>query len=190
MRKFRKEHFRLTWVVLVNIILAILIIIGLGVGFSLLPIKGNYKLMAILSGSMKPSLQVGSMIIVRPVSGYNPDDVISYYVGESGQNRVITTHRIKAVDSKDGQTLYTTQGDANNIVDGQPVKPDQIIGKQIFYVPHIGYALGYLKTIPALMLLVVIPATIIIYEELKRITHETKRIHHARKERRLARQTK
>lgn len=46
----------------------------------------------------------------------------------------------------------------------------------------MGYVFGYVKTPIGLIFIIVIPATIIIYEELRKIRHETKQIIKRRKE--------
>ena len=48
----------------------------------------------------------------------------------------------------------------------------EIIGKEIVAVPYLGFPVGYAKTTPGLILLVIIPAVIIIYDEMQNIKKE------------------
>ena len=47
-----------------------------------------------------------------------------------------------------------------------------IIGKKIAAVPYLGFPISYAKTTPGLILLVIIPAVIIIYDEMQKIKKE------------------
>lgn len=154
-----------------NILFVILIIIGVLLAFPLLPIKNNYKILAVTSGSMKPAINVGSLAIVKPVSVYSVGDIITFQSG-SEQSQT-TTHRIQEIEeSANGQKIYTTKGDANKEADLNKVEENKILGKVFFSIKYLGYLLGYIKTLPGLILIIIIPATIIIYEELKNVRKE------------------
>jgi len=157
-----------------NIVFAILLLVALLVLISLLPIKNNYKLYSVMSGSMEPTIGVGSMIISQPVSNYHVDNIITYQNLESTNQT--TTHRIVEITEEDGATRYYTKGDANDGIDGNYITDDKIIGKYLFNIPYLGYLIGYIKTLPGLVLIIIIPATIIIYEEVKKIKKEGKKI--------------
>jgi signal peptidase len=49
------------------------------------------------------------------------------------------------------------------------VAESDVVGKYVFRVPYLGYLIGYIKTLPGLILIIVIPATIIVYEESRNI---------------------
>ncbi len=97
--------------------------------------------LAVLTGSMEPSLPPGTLIVIRPV---NPaelaiGDVITYQI-RSGDPALIT-HRIVAVDSSTtGDTTYVTKGDNNSDNDTDPVIDDQVRGRLWYAVPAVGYA--------------------------------------------------
>ena len=127
-----------------------------------------------MSGSMEPTIGVGSMITSQPVGNYKVDDIITYQNLESTNQT--TTHRIVKIAREGGTTRYYTKGDANDNIDGNYVTDDKIIGKYLFNIPYLGYLIGYIKTLPGLVLIIIIPATIIIYEEVKKIKKEGKKI--------------
>lgn len=101
---------------------------------------------AILTGSMRPGLPPGTLVVVRPVApeSLGIGDVITYQLS-SGEPTVVT-HRIVSVAIKeDGQRTFRTQGDANDVVDQEPVLPVQVRGKLWYSVPRLGYVNRYVN---------------------------------------------
>ena len=60
---------------------------------------------------------------------------------------------------------YRTKGDANNDVDAGLTLHSQVIGKVVYKLPILGYLVSFVKTQLGFTLLIVIPATVIIYSE-------------------------
>jgi len=159
-----------------NILLVILIMVGILIAFSLLPIKNNYKILAVTSGSMEPAVGVGSLAIIKPASDYKVLDIITYKKAGADDDKDTTTHRIAEVIEGEDGVFYRTKGDANNTADSALVSEDQVVGKYYFNIALIGYLIKYIKTLPGLILIIIIPATIIIYEEAKKMGREMRRI--------------
>ncbi len=159
--------------IILNVILAIIILFGLVIAFSMLPFKGNYKLYAVMSGSMSPKIRTGSIVVVKPITEYKVGDVVTYKTSGSTDK---TTHRIVEIQTVNNEKVAITRGDANNAPDTKPVKASQIVGKEYFSIPCLGYVLQYIKTPVGLILIIIIPAVIIIYEEFRKIINETKKI--------------
>lgn len=131
------------------------------------------KFYIVVSGSMEPTLKVGSVVIVLPKDEYYPDDIVSFKIGEKENNTV--THRILARNYLNGihrPPIYLTKGDANKSFDPGKLEEKQIIGKSLFSIPYLGYLVNYFKKPYGFILFVIIPATIIIYEEILRIKRE------------------
>lgn len=149
-----------------------LILAGLGlvavfVAVSAFNLPGGYKLFTVQSGSMLPSITIDSLAMVKPVGEYAVNDIITF------KNAPMpTTHRIQKID---GQT-YTTKGDANDAADSQPVRQEQILGKVVLVVPYAGFPVAFAKSKEGFMLLIVIPATLIIYSEILNIKNEIKKL--------------
>lgn len=156
--------------IILNVVLGILILIGLLVLFSLLPFKGNYKLYSVMSGSMSPTIKTGAMVLVKPADNYQNGDIITFHSGTRKLD--VTTHRINSIEIVNGQTEITTKGDANEDSDFTKITQDKVIGKVIGNISYIGYLLGYIKTLPGLLIIIIIPAVIIIYEEVKKVKEE------------------
>lgn len=163
---------------IVNTILVLLVLLGVFVVFSFVPFPGNYKVFTVQSGSMEPTIHTGSLIFVKPMADYNIDDIITKRTTDP---KVTITHRIVSKEELQGKIAFETKGDANNAPDGEKFTKEGIIGKMIAKIPFLGYPVGYAKTTPGLILLIVIPAVIIIYDEMNKIKDEIKKLMKNRK---------
>ena len=118
------------------------------------------------SGSMEPAISVGSAILTIPQKYYSPKDVVSFKL--NGDKKTVVTHRIASL--ADG--AYQTKGDANKTPDAWKVNKGDILGKVAISLPYLGYLINFVKLPYGFILLIIIPATIIIYEELRSIKKE------------------
>jgi signal peptidase len=157
---------------IVNTILFGLIALGILVVFSFIPFPGNYKIFTVQSGSMEPTIHTGSLIFVKPMADYNVDDIITRRTTDP---KITITHRIFSKEEINGQIAFETKGDANDASDGEKFTKEGIIGKKIINIPYLGYPVGYAKTVQGLILLIVVPAVIIIYDEINKIKAEIRK---------------
>jgi len=148
--------------IIVVYLISVFFILGVFFAFSLVPFKNNYKIVVITSGSMGRYLPEGSLAIIIPRSTYQENDLITYF--DKSQKNLIT-HRLIKIDND----IFVTKGDNNKFNDGIKIIKEDITGKVIFSIPHIGKPILYAKTLPGLIFIVIIPGTIIIYEEIKKI---------------------
>ena len=153
--------------------LAIIAAIALLLIVSVLPITGNYKVMTVISGSMEPAIKMGSVVMVKPVSDYKIGDVITF--GPYSRTKAPTTHRIYDIKVEGGQPIYITKGDVNNAPDPREIKKSDILGKVLFSVPYFGYGVDFAKKPIGFALIIVVPAAIIIFDEVKKIYGEFKK---------------
>lgn len=153
------------------LIFAVIIVIVIFLILSTFPMKSGYGTFIILSGSMEPKIHTGSVVAVKVQSEYQVGDVITF--GENTKKKKPTTHRIIEIkkDSKD-QVTYITKGDANNSPDQQPVKEDEVLGKVFLTIPYIGYAVAATQKPIGFILIVIVPAIIVIYDEALNIKKE------------------
>ena len=170
------------FIILSNVIVALLLLIAMVVLVSLLPIKNNYKMYTVMSGSMEPTLNTGGLIFSIPSDSYNIDDIVTFKTPQTSKTNDFTTHRIYGNGDLDGKPYFITKGDANSSPDGWKVFQEDIVGKKLFHIPYLGYLIGYTKTLPGLLLIIIIPATIIVYEESRKIHRESKQIIHKHKD--------
>ncbi|MFA6423545.1 MAG: signal peptidase I [Patescibacteria group bacterium] len=138
------------------------------------------RLYSVQSGSMEPTIKTGSMVIAQSMNTYQIGDIITYYDREDTKKTI--THRIIQKTENKGITQIITKGDANNTADSIPVTPNLVVGKVVLTISFLGYLVGTAKTTIGFIILIVIPITIIVYEELKNIHKETKNIVRRRRE--------
>lgn len=94
---------------------------------------------AILTGSMRPDMPPGTLVVVKPVDieELAAGDVITYQL-RSGEPAVVTHRIVSVASSLSGERTLVTQGDANNVADAAPVQAVQIRGKVWYSVPYLG----------------------------------------------------
>jgi len=145
--------------------------------FSALPITGNYKFMVVRSGSMEPSVKMGSIVLVKPSANYSVDDIISFNAGFRGPDGkdVPVTHRVIEMRVDQGDPIYVTKGDANEDPDTRELNHRNVIGKVLISVPYIGYAVEAARTPYGFLILILIPASIIAYSQVIKIWKEVKK---------------
>jgi len=160
--------------IIYNTFLVGIAIIALLLIVSIFPITGNYKILIVKSGSMAPAIKTGSVVVVKPAKNYKIGDVITF--GEMGKGKTPVSHRIYDIKDKNGQKSYVTKGDTNNSPDANEISEDKIIGKVILIVPYAGYAVATAKKPLGFLLIIVVPALIIIYDEMRKIYLEMKKL--------------
>jgi|WetSurMetagenome_2_1015567.scaffolds.fasta_scaffold257378_2 signal peptidase I len=173
--------------IILNTVLGILIAIGILAVSSFLPIPGNIKLLIVQSGSMEPAIHKGSLIFVKTMGEYSVGDVITR---KTDDPKVTITHRILKKEEVSGKTVFETKGDANNVSDGEKISEEMIIGKELWSLPYLGYLVGFAKTMPGLILFIIIPAVIIIYDEMNKIKKEIGKMRAKKKAEKETRQNK
>ena len=116
------------WSVLAIMALAVIVLVVLpkAIGGSALTVR---------TGSMAPTLAVGSIVIDRPAdpSALHVGEIATYRQAGSGS---LVTHRIVAVN--DAHSEFTFRGDANPVADPEPVPAQAIQGKVWFDIPYAG----------------------------------------------------
>ena len=128
------------------------------------------KTYIVQSGSMEPAIKTGSIVMSYPVESYWIGDVVTF--SQRPGSRSLVTHRImnrEFPDGLDNPPVYRTSGDANEDFDTGEVRQDRVVGKVFLTIPYLGYVANFAKQPYGFLLLVIVPATIIIYEELKNI---------------------
>jgi len=161
-------------------LLAILISLALLFIGSMFPIPGNYKMMTVLSGSMEPAIHTGSVVIVKPMKSYEIGDVITF--GKATKTETPITHRVYDMRIQEGNPIYITKGDANNAHDQREIMANEVIGKVLFSVPYAGYAVEAAKKPIGFILIIIIPAVVIVGDELRKIWKEIIKLRNKKKD--------
>ena len=96
------------------------------------------------SGSMEPSIPVGSVIIVSAV---RPERLrTGEVVTIEAPAGVVITHRILSVEEVNGERHFQLKGDANPSPDPALVPVSWLVGRLTVAIPLLGYFLAYLST--------------------------------------------
>lgn len=164
--------------ILEKAIYTIIILVAILLFWSILPIKNGPKILAVLSGSMEPAIHTGSVVVIRPEAQYKVDDVVTF--GKNTKKDIPTTHRIVSSRVQDGVMVFKTQGDANNSFDNIEIQQNDIHGKVLFSIPFMGYVIDFVRQPAGLVLVIVIPAIFIVYDEVRKIIKEIKRLKKSR----------
>ena len=155
------------------VIIGFLGLIALLLIISVLPISGNFKIMTVLSGSMEPEIKTGSIVVVKPTSEYKIGDIITFE--QVKRNTTSITHRIHEMKVIEGAPVYITKGDTNNTPDTREILEKDIVGKVLFDIPYLGFAVDFARKPLGFLLIIGVPAVAIIGDEVYKIIKEVKK---------------
>lgn len=96
----------------------------------------------VVSGSMEPSVPVGSLVYIDPAlnaEAIREGDVIAYETGST----MTVLHRVIGRDA--GARSFVTKGDANQTEDPGKISFEQYRGKLVFVIPWAGYPAAVLQ---------------------------------------------
>ena len=95
----------------------------------------QYKPAIVVSGSMEPTIETGSFLLVdKKDKDVEVGDIIAYK-----HQDMQVSHRVVEI-TEEG---YITKGDNNDNVDFYVVDPDNVIGTTVFSIPKLGYVLDW-----------------------------------------------
>lgn len=96
----------------------------------------GYSTAVVVSGSMADVIEIDDLVVIHREEDYDIGDIITYESGKS-----LVTHRIIGKTAEG----FRTKGDANNMVDLDPVKEDKILGKVVTVIPGVGKTLYFFR---------------------------------------------
>jgi signal peptidase len=141
----------------------VLIWAALGVVFGTLlaataPLAIGDRSFTVLSGSMTPAIETGDVVVTEPIApaAARVGDVVTFLDPE-GTGKLIS-HRVQSVNAEGAEVEFVTRGDANTSTERWNVAADGQIGRIVYRLPKLGYALAWSGSGPARIALVVIPA--------------------------------
>ena len=110
------------------------IIIGVG-GLILVLYLFGIVPYVVLSGSMEPTIDTGSLCFINKNADYEDvkeKDIIAFKLKDG----TLVTHRAIEIT----ETGIVTKGDNNDDPDSNEVKKENFVGKNLFWIPKVGYA--------------------------------------------------
>jgi signal peptidase len=96
----------------------------------------------IQTGSMTPTLPIGSVVIINPYGHPDQGDIYAYKKGN-----LTVVHRIIAIDEETGE--YTFKGDANRNPDPSTVKKEDLAGEVVVKITAVAPLLRKLGLVNA-----------------------------------------
>ncbi len=132
------------------------------------PQVAGHQMYIVLSGSMSPAFEAGSLAFVQPLAPRNiaVGDIITFR--SAGGGDTLTTHRVVQVN-REGGLSFITRGDANDVNDQHPVPAADVVGKVQYALPYAGYIMSFGQSKLGILSLVMIPGILIIVFELRNL---------------------
>lgn len=136
--------------------------------------NGNplFSAYVIVTPSMVPTIKIDDAIVVKRVDNdkYKVGDIITFESSDSNYEGLAVTHRIVEKHNLDNQnSVYTTKGDNNEVIDPVSVKTDSIYGKVLFKIPQVGKVQEFFSHPANYLLCLLVPAIIFIIYDMTKI---------------------
>jgi len=168
MKNIKNKILRVLYVLLLTALVSVVLLLLA----TKLPIPGNWQVYIVQSGSMEPTINTGSIVVVKPVSEYHAGDIITF---SRNRAEIPVTHRIIELVEQNGRQQFSTRGDANKSADMETISQRQILGKVRFNIPYLGYGIAAVKQPLGFLFVIIIPALLIVWEEATKIVKEIKK---------------
>jgi signal peptidase len=129
-----------------SLLLVVLLAVGLALAVAVVPAVVGGSTLTVLSGSMEPTLPVGSVVVVRPrpPAEIAVGDVVTFLARDPASDATrVVTHRVVEVLPGPG---FRTRGDANPDPDPGVVAAADVRGVQWYTVPWVGGATDAVRT--------------------------------------------
>jgi signal peptidase len=121
------------------------------------------------TGSMAPTIDPGDVEVVQPIAAIHAriGDIVAFR-DPQWRDRLVS-HRVRAIDRVGNRVNFITQGDANTGREHWSVPAGGTIGRVIYRVPKLGYAVAWLGTREGRIGLVILPALLLMASLLVRL---------------------
>ena len=122
---------------------------GFAIGIALAlaaPLAFDARPLVVLSGSMEPALRTGDVSVVRSIAPLDarPGDIVTFRDPDNAERLI--THRVRAMQVQGDAVVFRTRGDANNVSERWRVPASGEIGRVIYRIPKLGWALAYARS--------------------------------------------
>lgn len=144
----------------------------------LVPIlQGNLHFLTVLSESMSPNINMGSVVIVASAQPKEIQigDIITFKQSTVTDPERCVTHRVINITKENDTIQFQTKGDANNGPDMKLVDSSDLIGKVAFSLAYLGYIPHYIKTPIGFVLMIIMPGSLLITYEIRNILRKIKK---------------
>ncbi|WP_313639020.1 signal peptidase I SipW [Paenibacillus sp.] len=124
----------------------------------------GYQIKSVLSGSMEPGIQTGSIVALKPggdMNRFKKGDVITF----RNEDNLLITHRVveATMNSATGQAMYRTKGDNNDAPDMNPTRSTNVVAEYTgVTVPFVGYAMNFAVSKAGSVVLMIVPGLMLL----------------------------
>ena len=111
----------------------------------------------VLSGSMEPTIGTGSVCFINKnanIENIKGKDIIAFKLRDG----TLVTHRAIKVDDSG----IITKGDNNKAADSNVVNKENFVGKNLFWIPKVGYVVKAFQTTKGKIIAVAIIALLLV----------------------------
>ncbi len=138
----------------------------------LAPVFIGWRPYTVLTGSMRPGVQPGDVVMDRPIkiSDAHVGDVVTF--SDPSRKGVLVTHRIRAIAHGPETTQVETRGDANNTSERWTIATKDRVGLVVYVIPKIGRVATVIRNPIGILGLVVLPILLIAGGILRKIWQE------------------
>lgn len=142
-----------------KVIITVLIILATVIIFY---IASKYSFRVVASGSMEPTIRIGSLNIIKKcsISDTQNNDIICFV--DANDKSVDTIHRVINIYKTDNKEIVLqTKGDNNNNIDNTEVTSDMLIGKVICTLNNISDFIIRVRNIDVFAIIITIAIIIL-----------------------------
>lgn len=122
---------------------ALLALVVIGIG----PVTGRYRVVTVLTGSMRPTAAPGAMVLStpEPASSLRVGDVITFQAPVDGHP--VVTHRVVEIVEGGDHPVIRTKGDANDAPDPWDARiGDGPVWRMRAVIPGAGHVMAVMRT--------------------------------------------
>lgn len=150
-----------TWLVAGFIFSTLLMAVG--------PLLAGLHTYTVRSGSMTPAIRTGDVVLSRSIdpAAARVGQIVTF--SDPAGTDALITHRVRAVRRDGAKYAFVTRGDANNTSERWMVPADGTIGKVVWRVPMLGYAVSPMDSRGGQIALIAIPCLLLLALGLRRI---------------------
>ena len=102
--------------------------------------------------------------------------MISFYSADPSLDGAVNTHRVVEVREENGQRVFVTKGDSNNVVDAYNVEEKYLIGKVVYASIILGKLSRIISNPIVFLPVILIPLAVILISNLVSTTMLAKKI--------------
>jgi len=143
-------------------------------------LRTDSPLLAVASGSMIPTLNVGDLIVVQGGfnvsninAAYGTGDIIVFHKPYDPDELIV--HRAVEMHTSVNTTYLKTKGDNNNGVDPWEITDNDLVGKVVWTIPYLGNVPLFVRTPTGMMIIIVLIVILVLLEFIIPLAEEKKK---------------